>query len=120
MCLSLLRACSGFEPFMKRNRGRVTSEAVASFLLLDPRFPRSVRHCLHSAANHLEAIRSPSGPQVPGADAEERLQSLEEWLCDLSFESLDQDSLHTFLLRIAGDTNSICETIGREFFGHRI
>lgn len=118
LCLSLLRACSGFEPFMKRNRGRVTTEAVASFLLLDPRFARSIRHCLHQAGEHLDAIRSPQNPLVPGADTEDRLQTMEEWLSSLSPEALGHDGLHAILLRITSDTNSICEAVSREFFGH--
>ena len=44
--LSLLRACSGFEAFMKRSRGKVTGPTVAAFLILEPRFPRSVRYCV--------------------------------------------------------------------------
>ena len=43
--LSLLRACYGFEAFMKTHRGSVTAQAVAAFLVFEPRFPRAVRHC---------------------------------------------------------------------------
>ena len=38
--LSLLRVCSGFEPFMKKSQGRVTGDAVADFLVFEPRFPK--------------------------------------------------------------------------------
>ena len=37
--LALLRACSGFEPFMKVHRGRVSPAAVARFLVVDPHLP---------------------------------------------------------------------------------
>src|SRR5205814_3847835 len=47
--LSLLRACSGYEAFVKKSRGRVTAQSVVSFLLFDTQFPRSLRYCLRSA-----------------------------------------------------------------------
>jgi uncharacterized alpha-E superfamily protein len=59
--LSLLRCCSGFEPFMKRHRGAVTGSAVAAFLLLEPSFPRSVRHTIDEAYERLASIRPPGG-----------------------------------------------------------
>ena len=40
--LSLLRACSGYEAFVKKYQGRVSAQAVASFLVFDLRFPRSL------------------------------------------------------------------------------
>ena len=54
--LSLLRACSGYEAFVKRCRGRVTAQAVVSFLVFDSQFPRSLRYCLRSARKILQEI----------------------------------------------------------------
>src|SRR5262249_19302515 len=61
--LSLLKACSGFEPFMKRNQGRVTGSAVAAFLILEPAFPRSIRYGVHAAFDRLCSIRPPGAPK---------------------------------------------------------
>src|SRR5207302_346223 len=55
--LSLLRACYGFEAFMKTHRGAVTGEAVASFLIFEARFPRGIRHCVRRAREGLEEIQ---------------------------------------------------------------
>ena len=55
--LSLLRACSGFEAFMRRQQGRVSREAAVSFLLFEARFPRSLRYCVHSALALARAAR---------------------------------------------------------------
>jgi len=60
--LSLLRACYGFEAFMKTHRGVVTGETVASFLIFEGRFPRAVIHCVRRAREGLEQIR----PTVAG------------------------------------------------------
>ena len=47
--LSLLRASSGYEAFVKKYQGRISAQAVASFLVFDRTFPRSLRYCLGSA-----------------------------------------------------------------------
>src|SRR5919206_564023 len=72
--LALLRACSGFEPFMKRSRGAVTPLAVASFLVLDPEFPRSIRFASAIAHGRLERIRPAGAVGRPGGESLERLR----------------------------------------------
>jgi uncharacterized alpha-E superfamily protein len=115
--LSLLRACSGFEPFMKRSQGRVTEEAVARFLALEPRFPRSMRHCVRSASERLDEIRSPVLPGVPGATAQLKLRLLEDWLVNIPLEALKKDAVHETLLRVIGDTAVVCEGISMDLLG---
>jgi uncharacterized alpha-E superfamily protein len=115
--LSLLRACSGFEPFMKRNQGRVTGEAVAAFVLLEPRFPRSVRYCIRSADERLDAIRSPTDSGVPGAGAQLGLRLLEEWLVDMPRDTLKKDAVHEALMRVVDETTAVCDAVGRELLG---
>ncbi len=67
--LSLLRACSGFEPFMKRHQGKVTGDAVAAFLLFEPDFPRSLRYCVKSAHRYLSEFHPPGAQGLPGAES---------------------------------------------------
>jgi uncharacterized alpha-E superfamily protein len=115
--LSLLRACSGFEPFMKRRQGRVSDEAVASFLMLEPRFPRSVRHCVRSAIERLDEILSPATPGMPGTMAQLRLRLLEDWLVNLPLEALKKDAIHETFLRVISDAATVCELISNDLLG---
>jgi uncharacterized alpha-E superfamily protein len=115
--LSLLRACSGFEPFMKRHPGRATSEAVARFLVLEPQFPRSVRFCIGSAWERLSAIRPPDAAGLPGAGALARLRALLEW-SDRCEAQLDAGGLHPLLTHVVDETTAICDLIGRELLGY--
>jgi uncharacterized alpha-E superfamily protein len=114
--LSLLRACSGFEPFMKRFQGKASAATVARFLVLDARFPRSVNHCLHIASSRLAKVRAP--------DAELRghslstLRALESWVIDEAGPHIDAGRLHPFLTHVVDETHAICNDIGRELFGH--
>ena len=52
---ALLKSVSGFEMYRKRF-GHIRDAKVNAFLLLDPEFPRSARHCLTSALASLRAI----------------------------------------------------------------
>lgn len=116
--LSLLRACSGFEPFMKRNQGRVTGEAASAFLVLEPSFPRSVRYCVRRAEEHLTAIRSPSRPGLPGEKAQIRLRILNDRLVEMSPDALRGEGIHEELLHILSEVNLACDGLGNELLGH--
>jgi len=134
--LSLLRACSGFEAFMKRNRGKVTGTAVAAFLVLEPRFPRSVAYCAASARERLGAIceddpdSAPDGAgpldgahetngvsHVPGARALARLSALEEWLGAVAPDSLHGPRVHQVLTHVVDEVHAACDTVMSELLG---
>jgi uncharacterized alpha-E superfamily protein len=114
--LSLLRACSGFEPFMKRQQGAVTPLAVARFLVMEPRFPRSVRFCLAAAYRRLARIRPPSQRHLPGAAALERLRGLQEEV-ERSTGRLEQGGMHHLLTHVVDEGAAICNVIGQELLG---
>ncbi|MGC4000449.1 MAG: alpha-E domain-containing protein [Anaeromyxobacter sp.] len=110
--LALLRACSGFEPFMKRSRGAVTPGAIASFLVQDPRFPRSIRFALGTALNRLERLGA-----ADRGESLERLRALEGWLAFQQPGALGREELHALLTRVVDGTAQICEAVGRELLG---
>ena len=66
--LSLTRACSGFEPFIKLHRGKVTGRAVAASSSSSRAFPRSIRYCVHSSFDRLCHIRPPERRSLPGGE----------------------------------------------------
>ncbi len=79
--LSLLRALSGFEPFMKRAAGRISSEAVARVPDLGDRVPALDRVLRPLGAR--PAVRTsarPSAHELPGGEALERLRVLDAWV----------------------------------------
>ncbi len=116
--LSLLRACSGFEPFMKLNQGQVNEQAVARFLLFEPRFPRSIRHCAHAAYQRLCDIRPPESATLPGVDSLQRLHALLRWVTDLAGDPFEPARLHELLTYVVDETSAICDGIGRELLGY--
>jgi len=119
--LSLLRSLSGFEPFMKRNQGRVSADAVARFLIGEDRFPRSVAYCVHSAYERLSAIRPPSASDLPGGQTLERLRVLDETVRagrdELHDGSSTHDDVHDLLTHVVDESHAICDGLARELFG---
>ena len=115
--LALLRACSGFEPFMKRGRGPATTLAVASFLVLDRDFPRSIRYSISGALGRLERVRPVSAIGSPGAESLERLRALDAWMSAQRPAALEAGSIHALLTRVVDESAAICDAIGRELLG---
>jgi uncharacterized alpha-E superfamily protein len=62
--IALLRTAGAYQMFRQSQQQGITPKAVASFLLLNPIFPRSVRYCLERINETLRIIH---GRSVPGA-----------------------------------------------------
>jgi uncharacterized alpha-E superfamily protein len=116
--VALLRACSGLEPFMQRAQGRVTSIAVARFLIQEPRHPRAIRYCVHGAYVRLSRIRPPERRDLPGGHTLERLRALDEWLATQPDDALEGEEIHHILTHCVDETAAICAGLGRELLGY--
>ncbi|MBK8258686.1 MAG: alpha-E domain-containing protein [Polyangiaceae bacterium] len=116
--LSLLRSCSGFEPFMKRHRGAVTGRSVASFLLHEPTFPRSVRHAVEKAYDRLSSIRPPEQLHLPGGRSLERLAMLSAYLVEESPVLLGEDRVHDIVTHVVDETTVVGNELAQDLFGY--
>jgi uncharacterized alpha-E superfamily protein len=115
--LSLLRALSGSEAYMKRAAGRISSQGVARFLISEDAFPRSIAYCVHSAYERLCAIRPPEQHDLPGGISLERLRVLDTWVAARQKESLDGNAVHDLLTHVVDEVHSIGQTLGKELLG---
>jgi uncharacterized alpha-E superfamily protein len=116
--LSLLRALSGSEAYVKRSAGRISSEGVARFLIAETQFPRSIAYCVHSAYDRLCDIRPPSAHELPGGASLERLRVLDAWVTARSAEPLAGGAaLHELLTHVVDEVHAICGTLGHELLG---
>lgn len=115
--LSLLRALSGSEAYLKRAGGRISSDAVASFLISESAFPRSIAYCVHSAYERLCDIRPPEAHDLPGGVSLERLRVLDSWVTDRSKNPLGGRSVHELLTHVVDEVHAICGTLGKELLG---
>jgi len=113
--LSLLRACSGGEAFMRKHQGRISPQALVSFLVKDLTFPRSLAYCLKSAHRIVGDIWSNTATAEPGA-ASLRLGRLGEHLKESS-ASADGAHIHELLTHVVDQTALVCSDIGKEIQG---
>jgi uncharacterized alpha-E superfamily protein len=112
--LSLLKACYGFEAFMKSHRGVVTAPAVAGFLIFEPRFPRSVRHGLRAAGEIVHLLRPPA-VEVGGLKTARQLGQLEAWLEERHARNgLDAQGVHQLLTHVVDETQALCDLVQAE------
>ena len=115
--LTLLRALSGSEAYMKRSAGRIASEAVAGFLISERAFPRSIAYCVHSAYDRLAVIRPPEEHALPGGVSLEQLRVLDTWVAARIKDPLVGESVHDLLTHVVDEVHAICGTIGKELLG---
>ena len=113
--ISLLRSAGAYQMFRQSRQQAIEPKAVASFLLLDPNFPRSVRYCLGRIQ---ETLRIVSGRSLPGApDALECLSGLT--LARWSYTSIDDlisGGLHEAIDDLQSDLNSLHNLIEERYF----
>lgn len=113
--LSLLRASSGYEAFMKRHQGRVTAQSLIAFLVWEPGFPRSLRYCLKSARSILTDI----WPERDGRakEATQRLDTLLRWLDEQRAHISEGADVHGLLTRIVDEASAICNWVSATLTG---
>lgn len=112
--LSLLRACSGTEVFMKKNQGRVTALSVASFLIFEPAFPRSLRYGLRSACSLLDEIWPETSHE---RRSPKRTVELSAWLDQGAAGFTTISTIHELLTHIVDESGAICNQISSEIHG---
>jgi uncharacterized alpha-E superfamily protein len=115
--LSMLRALSGSEAFLKRAAGRVSPEGVARFLVSEEAFPRSIAYCVRSAYDRLCDIRPPDHHGLPGGVSLERLRVLDAWVAARQNEPLPGTAVHDLVTHVVDEVHAICGTLGTELLG---
>ncbi len=115
--LSLLRSCSGFDAFMRQNRGRVSRSEVVEFLFFETRFPRSLRYCVQSALKVMKEIWSDED-STDAAHAIEILAGLDSWLGEHSHAPLPA-SIHELLTHVVDQIARVAGAVQENISGQR-
>jgi uncharacterized alpha-E superfamily protein len=110
-----LRLCAASEPFVKRSREVPTGLGVATFLLQDEAFPRSVFFCLEALSTRLRGVIRTLGlePSIP-ALKEVALQL--ERIRTADVEKLVREGLAEELTRVVDTTAATSEQLRADFF----
>lgn len=114
---ALLKSASAFEMYRKR-WGLIVPARVIEFLLLDPKFPRSMRYCVTKAERSLHAI---TGSALDTADtsAEQRLGRLRSELEYGDAREIIGGGLHEYLDAFQTKVNAVGDAVYETFFAMR-
>lgn len=110
-----LRACGGYEAFLRTYRGQEADLGAAEFLLLDRQFPRSVVHSLTRAEQCLDNLES-GGLRVGVQNDAQRL--LGRTRADLEYRALADvvADLPAEMERLQRTCAGTTEAVGRRYF----
>ena len=112
---AVLKSASAFEMYRKIHH-LITPRLVASFLIFDNHFPRSIRHCINKAQVCLERIMNGSLKDAENTSAEKLLGRLK---ADMEYTDVDdviKEGMHEYLDRLQTRLNQIDMAIGTTFF----
>ncbi|MGA8399732.1 MAG: alpha-E domain-containing protein, partial [Stellaceae bacterium] len=115
--LALLRAASGYHAFRLLHQSDLTPWRIASFLLFNPSFPRSVFLCVREVDAAVTGLRSRYNLRA-GSDIAEGLDQLRAILGTRSIEEVLESGLHEFIDFIQRYMIAITDRLGAAFFGH--
>ena len=111
---ALLKSISALEMYRKAH-GLIVPERVVDFLLLDPEFPRSVRHCMVEAEEALRAISGTPSRRFLNR-AEQLLGRLSAELDYLSVGEIVERGVDNFIASLQADLNEVNDAVAETFF----
>lgn len=113
----VLRSAAAHHAYLRVESGAVTPAGVAGFLLLHPRFPRSVAFCTAEASRLLGILRGRHA--LPGgAVAAEGFDALSASLQTITIEQVIAGGLHEFLDGMQRRLIAATDDLSVAFFGY--
>ena len=113
---AVLRSVSGFEMFRKRHH-TLTVHRVVDFLVLDPKFPRTVLYCLEQTLHSLNRIEAsiPNDQNPAIYKTIELIRSLRSMTANVIIDG----GMHEFIDSFQSQLNDIGKAINDTFFKAR-
>ena len=113
---ALLRSAAGYHAYRRIHPRGLKPVDVAGFLLLNPKFPRSLARCVDDANGLLTSLKSNYG-LIGGNSALERLDELRALLHEANIKDVITHGLHEFIDWVQRRLNRLTEEIAADFFG---
>jgi uncharacterized alpha-E superfamily protein len=107
--MATLNALSAYQMYRRHVGVHVRSQDVVRFLLKDPRFPRTVHHCLDEIEGCLSVLPNHTEPMKAARLAWRRLERMQ-------LEGLLPAALHDSLDQIQEDLGGIHAAVARQYF----
>lgn len=111
---SLLRSADALDMY-RRTHGRILPNKVAQFLILNPKFPRSMRFCAEQVQQCLANMRT-SEPARQDLPSEKLAGQLVLRLQQVTIEEIIEQGIHAFIDQFQGAINSLGKIVYADFF----
>jgi uncharacterized alpha-E superfamily protein len=107
-----LRSVSAHRSFRWAVEDDFTAPAIAEFLILDRRMPRSLSFCAGQIVMSLTHLAEDYGDRVPSNDLADTLRAR---LKDRSIASIFEEGLHSFVSTLLNDTAGLAQQIEKDY-----
>lgn len=115
--MAVLRSCCSIEAYRRQHVGDMDPLKVASFLILERTFPRSIRYCVEKAHDAISAIRSEVNPLAIDP-AERVLGRLNTQLEYAEISEILSEGLPAYLTRIQTNVAEAGFAVQKSYFLH--
>ncbi len=113
---ALLRSVAGYHAYRRVNPRDLSPARVASFMILNPQFPRAVRYCIGECSRNLATLITTF--QLPrGIEVTDPLDALHQRLEESDIEGIIAFGMHEFLDTVQLDLIEVSRAMGRAYFG---
>jgi len=109
---TILRSVSAHRSFRWLGENEMTAVAIANFLLLDRRLPRSLAYCITRLDDNLNDLASAYDMRRPCNDLADKL---DKRLTDYDIEAIFEEGLHEFVSSFIKDNNALGNQIEADF-----
>jgi len=115
--MSVLRSCCSIEAYRRNNIGDMDPLRVATFLILEPEFPRSIRFAVRQACDAIASIRGEIEPRAVDP-AERTLGRLAAQLDYAEKSEITRQGVPQYLQQIQNDVAEAALAIQKTYFLH--
>ena len=109
---NVLRSVAGERAYRWLNAGQMDPRGIASFLILDKRFPRSLAFCYAELSGHLAYLAREYGFET---EAHAIQRASEARLSALTIEAIFEQGLHQFIGEFLACNNRLAQQIQRDY-----
>lgn len=109
---AILRSTSAYSAYRWLYPGRTSAVGIAEFLILDPRFPRSLAFCYSKLCDNLRYLAGQHAPESPSLNA---VVNLYDEFSHKSAAQIFEEGLHEFLVDFSGRNRKIGFMVEQEY-----